>query len=483
MRASSFNDKPTSKKGLLSMKAQLLKTRRDSVDAASIAAQKLDAAQRRLKAASDSHEALTSEHAYALRQSANALSTLAVAHLDHGAYEAIRDLRLSSVTPARTALISRCACVLLAAASPPPPAESSGVATSAAPAAAAAAGDEFASLSSIKTAKALVHLGDDKVASLLGRKDLNRLLASCRLERLIKSPEVVSFIAKTGGDFATAVVGAGRAPGLAAEMSAAKASKKKIGAAAALFKRVKAANRVAKLARRAGGGGGGGGEATVFKRSSNVTLGRRATEPVSSGRVAGVESALEQQMLAEAASGQMSLDSATASTAAAGHIFLWIAHVLDAACQLCEMELRAKGPIDAAASELKAAEAAFAQCKAEADRLKQEERAAIEAQERHAAVRRLQERAAAAAEVTPAVSESPTNSNSERGSNADSVHSFHSETEEDDEASSQGDAKHSSTPPAERRARQLAAFRQAEAQRENALRRQIIADGGEFMKS
>ena len=56
MRASSFNDKPTSKKGLLSMKAQLLKTRRDSVDAASIAAQKLDAAQRRLKAASDSHE-------------------------------------------------------------------------------------------------------------------------------------------------------------------------------------------------------------------------------------------------------------------------------------------------------------------------------------------------------------------------------------------------------------------------------------------
>ena len=191
--------------------------------------------------------------------------------------------------------------------------------------------------------------------------------------------------------------------------------------------------------------GGGDCLQAIVERHSRAPRDR----PVSSGRVAGVESALEQQMLAEAASGQMSLDSATASTAAAGHIFLWIAHVLDAACQLCEMELRAKGPIDAAASELKAAEAAFAQCKAEADRLKQEERAAIEAQERHAAVRRLQERAAAAAEVTPAVSESPTNSNSERGSNADSVHSFHSETEEDDEASSQGDAKHSSTPPAE----------------------------------
>ena len=105
-----------SRKGLhslLSKKGALLKARRDSADAATIAADQLAAAEQRLKAAKEAHQELVHNHDTTLRSKADTLGKGAAAHLDHPALESIRDLRLFSTTPAKTALISRCACVLV----------------------------------------------------------------------------------------------------------------------------------------------------------------------------------------------------------------------------------------------------------------------------------------------------------------------------------------------------------------------------------
>ena len=467
-RFSGSASKPKSKKGLLSKKALLMKMRRDSADAAATAAHRLAVAERRFKAASGAHEALVSAHTTALRQTALALNQLALADFDSAAFEAIRDLRLFSAMPPRTALVSRCACVLLAALSWAPEVQADSGAGTAAPAASTMTNaNELAGLASVQTTKAVIRLGDDVVSATLGRKDLQKLLTSCRLERLVKNPEVVSLIARTGGNFASAVEGAARAPGLAAEMSAKPAPKKKSVSAALLFKRVKIAHRLTKRATKPGGDAKGSGLTARMSSDPAAGQARRSSDP----SVGGAMSAMEQQMTAEATSGKLSLEGATASTVAAGHLFKWMAKVLDAACQLCDMERAAKGPIDDAASELQAAKSDFASCKADSERLKKVESEAVNAQERHAAERRLQERARAA-QITPAVSESPT------GSNNDSVRSFRSEGEDEDGTSSNAD-----TPPNERRARELVAFQEAELNRENALRRQIIADGGAFMRS
>ena len=179
-------------------------------------------------------------------------------------------------------------------------------------------------------------------------------------------------------------------------------------------------------------------------------------------------------MAAEAAGARMSLVDATASTAAAGHLFKWIAHVLAGVCELADFERLAKGPMEAAAAELRAAEVGLVKMRTECEKLRKTEAEAKEAQQRHDAESRLQERARTAAQVVPYASP-PGARPAEHDVN--DVTSFRSVVDDDD------DDDEAETPAAERRARELAAFQASVRERENALRRQIIAEGGELMRS
>ena len=294
-----------SRKGLqtlLSKKGALMKARRDSADAATIAADQLAVAEQRFKAAREAHEELVHNHDTTLRSKADSLGKGAAAHLDHPALESIRDLRLFSTTPAKTALISRCACVLvrvlacvetdahahvcsslplmtrlrclywwqLAALSPPPSTNAASatgddtIATadastsSALPTLIATPREPLTALQCVRTPKALMRLADAHVFAMLGRKDLRHLVSQCRLERLVGTPELAALVARTGGDFASAVTGAERAASLISEPSPSLSRRKQAGAATSLFKKVKNAKA---LLGRAGGKGSSGAAA------------------------------------------------------------------------------------------------------------------------------------------------------------------------------------------------------------------------------
>ena len=347
-----------------------------------------------------------------------------------------------------------------------------------------------------------MRLADSQVFAMLGRKDLRHLVAQSRLERLVGTPELAALVARTGGDFASAVSGAERAATLVSEPSPSLSRRKHAGAAAALFKKVKTA-RALVAGSKAGGGKGASSsgprksvpltsltaseaQSLPKSRRGSDASSRRSSDPAGGGGFTGaapsaapcaaaetVDADLEKQMAAEALGAGMSLMDATASTAAAGHLFKWIAHVLAGVCELADLDRLAKGPMEAAAAELRAAEIGLAKMRTECERLRKAEAEAREAQQRHDAESRLQERARTAAQVVPYASPQ----GATRGAAHDDVTSFRSvdEDEEEDEEAE--------TPAAERRARELEAFQASVRERENALRRKIIAEGGELMRS
>lgn len=504
------------KKRPLSKLGQLLKERRDSVDAATRAARAHQAAQRRFNLAREEHEGLNRRHTVELRTRAEQLLEVACAHLDSAAYEAVRDLRLFSATPARTALISRCAAALLSAGLPAPlqaePADESDEATD--PVAGAAP-----PFPTVKTSKALVRLSDAQVFACLGRRDLRSVVSSMQLERLMELPELVGLIAKLA-DFPTAEPAAARALGLSAESKPKDKKKKKKAEGAdsdgaaqqglkatpsragALFKKLRSAGQVVKVT----------AAATERRGSHDGAVGRSSERRRSSDPAAGGE--LERQMLAEATGAKVTLADASASTTAAGHLFQWAAKVLSAVCTLLELQAAAQPELDAAAEELEQAEAELGRCAAEADQLRKAQEAAIHAQERHAAELRLQEAAQArmeaqareqareqrlrsVAQVAPARTivflpaageesdrvrpfSDPTAALEVDPSAADSWRVDEDE-EEEDGAGIQVVTTNDSAQA--RKARELAAFQEQSAKREAALRMRIIAEGGSLLAS
>jgi hypothetical protein len=500
------------KKRPLSKLGQLLKERRDSVDAATRAARAHQAAQRRFNLAREEHEGLNRRHTVELRTRAEQLLEVACAHLDSAAYEAVRDLRLFSATPARTALISRCAAALLSAGLPAPlqaePADESDEATD--PVAGAAP-----PFPTVKTSKALVRLSDAQVFACLGRRDLRSVVSSMQLERLMELPELVGLIAKLA-DFPTAEPAAARALGLSAESKPKDKKKKKAegadsGGAAqqglkatpsragALFKKLRSAGQVVKVT----------AAATERRGSHDGAVGRSSERRRSSDPAAGGE--LERQMLAEATGAKVTLADASASTTAAGHLFQWAAKVLSAVCTLLELQAAAQPELDAAAEELEQAEAELGRCAAEADQLRKAQEAAIHAQERHAAELRLQEAAQArmeaqareqareqrlrsVAQVAPAPPAAGEESDRVRPfsdptaalevdpSAADSWRVDEDEEEEEEDGAGIQVVTANDSAQA-RKARELAAFQEQSAKREAALRMRIIAEGGSLLAS
>ena len=451
----------------MSTRATLSLAKHEAVEEATHATQQLIASRRWLAASELEHESLTRVHSATLRSSAASLITASSVHLDSAAYEAIRDIRLCNTLPKRTALICRCACVLLAAAEVPPEPSLSNAPGPTAGASGPAPRENAKTVNHmVKRSMELMNARDDQLLDVLARRDLSLVIGQCQLERLLSCVEVVTFVA-TQADFATADGGAARAPSLSAllQPSGTRGARKRAARPRVTATAVpKAAWAAAALMRR---------------RAKRI----RQEPGVGAGQTPGKS--------------LMRYDEAMASTTAAGHLFLWIARVIASVCELADLE-RCVRP------EILATQEIFDSARREVTRLAVEEArkqgiatAATDAFQRHVAEEMLKERMKTAHErlrgentslseatvgagghgsMAPPVS-TGTSRTASAASSASSSPTLVQNYQEPD------DAEEVTRGFDERLAREVTEWHRANSQRLNALYHRVLQEGGELLAS
>ena len=379
----------------LSLAGQLSKAKRDTKVEADQIAEELAAAKKLKETTQETHERLVTEHDASQLELATRLVRDAAKPLStDNRCSAVHGLRQLGTPPPKTALVVKCAAVLLDTVQQLKAEKAAAEAAAAAPAPAGTASSSGGSVAPKKprpSGPPKMPTWEDAL-SVLTRSDYRTFEASIRqfdlLLLMTSAPEIAALVG-TQADFGSACPGAAQAKEI---VDLATFGKRK---GVALLKRKAKAVAMATTAVKSDKD-----KKDKYKPSDGVPAAGGTTRAGSSRleRQATVEVNLD-KLIEEEVAAQMTLEDAAGSTSETGHLFTWVAQILGAACKLHAKEQVARPAITDAASK---ADMATKDVKRLEKLSKAATKAAAEASlahERHKAQERLEEQKKATEEA------------------------------------------------------------------------------------